>query len=267
MPTPNLHEHALQLLQKTLANPVGAEAKLNESLRLLAKYRATLIQNTLVRESGTTVLGGPFKGMAFVERSAEGCHSPKLLGCYEQELHPFIAAIPGRNYRHIVNIGYAEGYYAVGLKRLCPRAAVHAFDTNTAAQDACRALAARNGVEIAVGGEFGPADFARFDGPTLVWCDIEGAEAGLLDPDAAPSLAGMDIVVELHAAGNGHTIDEIPPRFAPTHAVELHWLGDRIVELPDFFRRLGHLDRLLAVWEWRQTPTPWAIMVSRRRRV
>ena len=32
--------------------------------------------------------------------------------------------------------------------------------------------------------------------------------------------------------------------------------------LPRMFGRLGHLDQLLAVWEWRATPTPWAIMVA-----
>ena len=263
MPPPDLHEHILHLLRGVIATDRGAEPKLQEALHLLAKYRSVLIQNTLIRESGVVVRDGPFKGMTFVEQSAEGCHVPKLLGCYERELHPFIETIPARRYAQILNIGCAEGYYAVGFKRLSPGTTVHAFDTNPAAQEACRSLAARNGVAIAVGGEFRPTDFARFAGPTLVWCDIEGAEADLLDPGASPALAGMDLVVELHPSGNGHTLDRVPPRFSPSHEVELVRLGGRDVNLPDFFRRLGHLDQLLAVWEWRQAPTPWAIMRSR----
>lgn len=267
MPPANLHEHVLQLLRNLIAAENAPEVKLLESLRLLAKYRSTLIQNTLIRETGTTVLDGPFKGMAFVEQSAEGCHVPKLLGCYEQELHPFVASIPARGYAQILNIGCAEGYYAVGLKRLCTQTVVYAFDTNKAAREACRALAARNKAEVAIGGEFHTDDFARFAGPTLVWCDIEGTEADLLDPAAAPSLAGMDIVVELHPTAKGHTIDKVPARFAATHDIELCWLGNRAAKLPAFFRQLGHLDQLLAVWEWRQAPTPWAIMLTRRNRL
>jgi hypothetical protein len=39
--------------------------------------------------------------------------------------------------------------------------------------------------------------------------------------------------------------------------------GGRDVELPEFFQQLGHLDQLLAVWEWRTGPTPWAVMVRK----
>ena len=251
-------------LHRILTTDASEASRLNGALRLLAKHRSTLLQQEYIRRHGADVLGGPFKGMRFVERSAEGCHLPKLLGCYEQELHSFIARIGQSNYATIVNIGCAEGYYAVGFKRLFPGVRVIARDTNENAQRACRELAARNGVEVETGGPFGVADFATLSGRTLIWCDIEGGERDLLDPDKAPALARMDIVVELHPGPAMPDVAEVPKRFAETHQLQL--IGQRMArpDLPPLFRGLGHLDQLLAIWEWRTTPTPWAIMIAKQ---
>lgn len=262
----NLHQHVRARLTELLthATPPGQEeALLNNALRLLAKYRSTLIQNTLVQAQGTLVQAGPFAGMEFMERSAEGCHVPKLLGCYEEELHDFLRELPRRGYRTVLNIGCAEGYYAVGIKRLLPQAAVFAYDIDPVARQACAELAARNGVSVEVGGEFAPADFerpARPSGKVLVWCDIEGAEVELLDPAKAAALAGMDLVVELHPTATGHALDIVPPRFSATHDIEIRHARGHAPLLPAFLQQLGHLDQLLAQWEWRSAPTPWAVM-------
>jgi hypothetical protein len=250
-------------LQKTLAADGGEVARMNAALRLLAKHRSLLIQNELIKTSGTDVIGGPFKGMHYVAQAAEGCFIPKLLGCYEQELHPFIATIGERGYATILNIGSAEGYYAIGFKRLFPDLRVIARDSNPAAQEACIALASRNGVAVETGGVFTHSDFAALDGRTLVWCDIEGAEQDLLDPARAPALAAMDIVVELHPGPSMPDVTQVPARFRDTHEIGI--VEQRIgrADLPPMFRKLGHLDQLLAIWEWRATPTPWAIMLAR----
>lgn len=264
-----LHEQVRAQLVHLLGQSTASaqdEAVLNNALRLLAKYRSTLIQNTLIKRQGTRIASGPFAGMDFIERSAEGCHVPKLLGCYEEELHDVLIDLPRRGYRTVLNIGCAEGYYAVGIKRLLPQAAVFAFDIDPHARQACAALAARNGVSVEVGGEFTPADFARYvqqPGEVLLWCDIEGVEMELLDPAKIPALAGMDLVVELHPTAAGHTAEVIPQRFASTHNIEVRHARGHNPVLPQFLQNLGHLDQLLAQWEWRSAPTPWAVMRSK----
>ena len=261
----NLHQQIHRQLLDFLSRTPPEETLLNNALRLLAKYRSTLIQNTLVQQHGTKVIAGPFAGMAFLAQSAEGCHVPKLLGCYEEELHPFLNTLGQANYTTVLNIGCAEGYYAVGIKRLLPSVRVLAYDINPRAQEACRALAARNGVEVEIGGLFSPQDFALFshNENILVWCDIEGAERELLDPVIAPRLMQMDMVVEFHPTVAGHTLNDVAPRFTDSHDIEIIHSRGHNPPLPPFLQQLGHLDQLLAQWEWRSAPTPWAILKKR----
>ena len=239
---------------------------LENALRLLAKYRSRLIENTLLADTGTKVIGGPFAGMDYVERAAEGCHAPKLLGCYEEELHDYLQGLPGMGLSTVLNIGCAEGYYAVGIKRLLPEVKVFAFDIDPNAQKGCKALAAKNNVEIDVQGQFSIEDFGRFaqtGGRVLVWCDIEGSEAELLDPVQAPALRTMDLVVELHETPAGHTRNIVPDRFRETHDIEIRMPRMHNPVLPSCLSDVSDLDRLLAQWEWRSNPTPWAILRPR----
>src|SRR2546425_613282 len=67
------------------------------------------------------VLFGPFAGMRLV---AETAFLPELLGIWEQELHPVIEGLIAADPDLVVNVGGANGYYAVGLARRIPRAAV-----------------------------------------------------------------------------------------------------------------------------------------------
>jgi len=236
-------------------------------LRFAAKHRAFLLQNTLLEQYGPKILSGPFEGMSFVRQVSEGCAMPKLLGCYEEELHPHVERAIARGYPQVLNIGVAEGYYAVGLARRMQNTTVFAFDTDQNAQRTCAAVARDNGVSerVQIGGLFRGEDFERYAAkPTLLICDIEGAERELLDPHAYPALRGMDIIVELHDCLVPGLSTQIPERFADSHEITLVKQAGRAKPLPPLFDQLSHLDQLLAVWEWRSGPTPWAIMLARR---
>jgi hypothetical protein len=265
---PQVHQQ-LQLLLGQAANGSAAEqAQLNNALRLLSKWRSVLIQNTLLQQQGTTVMQGPLAGLNFLRESAEGCHIAKLLGCYEQPLQPFIEAAIGANYPTILNIGCAEGYYAVGMARRMPHTRVLAHDLNPKAQEVCAELAQKNQVsdQVSVGGSFTPADFAAYAGQkVLLMCDIEGAERELLDPQASPALRGMDIIVESHECLIAGITQLLIDRFKATHDITLvQDDGQRqLHKLPNWFNNLAHLDQLLATWEWRSGPTPWLVMMAK----
>lgn len=264
-----LHHTVRQQLLGNLTQPQADEAaQLNNALRLLSKWRSALIQNTLLQHQGTTVMEGPIKGMDFLPQSAEGCHIAKLLGCYEQPLLPYIEAAIQAGYPTILNIGCAEGYYAVGMARRMPQTRVLAFDLNPKAQQVCTELVAKNGVadRVSVGALFQPQDFAAYAGQrVLVLCDIEGAERELLDPAQTPALAGMDLIVESHECLVPGITQLLLSRFAPTHEItRVEDNGQRqLHHAPAWFNNLAHLDQLLAVWEWRSGPTPWLVMKAK----
>jgi hypothetical protein len=239
--------------------------QVNDLLRLLSKYRALLIQNTLLNLNGKRVQGGPFAGMEYSSGSAEGCHVPKLLGCYEQELHQIVEAAVATGYEDIVNIGCAEGYYAVGMARRCPEARIFAYDANPGAQQACRELAAHNGLaeRVTIAGQFQPETFRTFQGRrALFLIDIEGNELPLLESVPVTELASFDFVIECHDCFGLHASERLCRFFEASHSGRLVKQQLGAVQLPALFDRLGHLDQLLAIWEWRSGPTPWLVAAS-----
>lgn len=260
-----VHQQLQLLLDKALQGQTLEQTQLNLALRLLSKWRSVLIQNTLLQQQGTIVMQGPLQGLDFLPQSAEGCHIAKLLGCYEQPLQPFIEAAIAEKYPTILNIGCAEGYYAVGMARRMPNTRVLAYDLNPKAQEVCAQLAHKNQVadRVAVGGLFSPEDFAPYANQrVLLMCDIEGAERELLDPALAPDLKGMDIIVESHECLIPGITQLLIDRFKATHEITLvQDDGQRqLIKPPNWFINLAHLDQLLATWEWRSGPTPWLVM-------
>ena len=205
--------------------------------------------------------------MQYVREQLHGCLIARLLGCYESELHPHIERLIAERPEAVIDIGCAEGYYAVGFARRMPWAKVHAYDTNPRGQALCAELAKANGVSdrVVIGDEFKGSDFASFEGQNvLVLCDIEGAERALLDPMRFPALRAFSVIVECHDDVEKGISDNLAERFRSSHAVARIEPTMRAIELPAWFKELSQLDQLLAVWEWRSGPTPWLVLSPRQ---
>jgi hypothetical protein len=200
---------------------------------------------------------------------------PKLLGIYERELHSVIERAIAERYELIVDVGAAEGYYAVGMAVRCPGTPVIAYEVDLGGQEATRRTAELNGVgaSLCVRGRCTPLDLASvLDGRrALVICDCEGDEEHLLDPVAVPALATTAILVEVHdfvVPGVGNTL---AARFAATHDVERIWQTDRaIADFPysDWYSRL--LPRRYLEWvvsEWRPERMSWLSMAPEAGRI
>jgi hypothetical protein len=140
------------------------------------------------------VLQGPFSGMSYLPRAYCSEVLPKLVGTYECELIPAIETMCRYSCDCIVDIGAAEGYYAVGMALRNPSARVVAFELSSSGRFFLHRLAALNQAshQIAIKGECTVmalrstlADARR---PALI-CDCEGAEDILLRPDQVEPLA------------------------------------------------------------------------------
>lgn len=185
------------------------------------------------------VSSGPFKGMAYVSRAWWSEYFPKLLGTYEKELVPLIEGICNRAPATIVDVGAAEGYYAIGLARRLPAARVFAFEGCEQGRDLFRRLAALNGLD----GRIDLRGFCTTDelsallrgtglDTAVLLCDCEGYEAILLDPLRVPELSRVEMVVEVHDFLIGGLGDVLRTRFERTHEIRL--IREQPRELADF---------------------------------
>ena len=253
------------MLKKSLHRAVpGLYAQLQEAW---TAHRINRITRAIVKQHGYVVLDGPFAGMRYVPQAAGSSLLPKLLGCYEAELHPTLASIINSNYRQVVDIGCAEGYYAVGLAMKIPDARIFGFDIDMRARQLCKDLAEANGVadRVLVAGECTGEQLATLlDERTLVICDCEGCELGVLNPGVVPSLSLSDVLVELHDFIDGSISKTIVSRFTATHDIALIDTAERDPSNWPVLESFNKFDQRVAVAEFREEKMQWAFMRSRR---
>ena len=94
------------------------------------------------------MVSGPFEGMRYVDKAASSAYIPKLVGSYELELYPRIEGIRRQRFEIIIDVGAAEGYYAVGLAKMFPDARVIAYEADADAHEMLAELARRNDLAI-----------------------------------------------------------------------------------------------------------------------
>jgi hypothetical protein len=206
--------------------------------------------------------------MVYMPRAIGSALCPKLLGCYECELAEVMARILETPYATIVDVGCAEGYYAVGLALRMPEARVYAFDTDARARELCEEMARSNGVadRVVVGGMCDPERLRELPlASALLISDCEGYELELLRPDLVPGLRQCDVLVELHDGRDPRITPALRERFAATH--EIAWIAS-VERDPAQYPALQFLrpaERTLAVCEFR-SPQKWAFMTVRGER-
>jgi hypothetical protein len=199
-------------------------------------------ERAIFRKTRGEVADGPFKGMDFVKHAVWGTAAPLQAGCYEAEVRSAVEAIIESRPDRVVNVGAAEGYYAVGLALRLPTAVVYAYDIDPEACSVCCEVAKHNGVEdrVIVRGECTPGELVNLVGTDCALVvDCEGFEKELLDPKSVPGLASTMILVELHDFMDPSISTLIAERFRPSHEIEVFRATERdpetvpaVAELP-----------------------------------
>lgn len=150
------------------------------------------------------VVSGPFTGLKYVKYASKGSTLyPKLLGSYESELHSIVNKIINEaTITQIIDIGCAEGYYAVGFAKFLPKATVFCYDIDFESLQICKEMAALNNVSerLFLGNLFTPSTFSHFDfkNHSLVFCDCEGYELQIFTEQTVPLLKEVILIIELH---------------------------------------------------------------------
>jgi glycosyltransferase involved in cell wall biosynthesis len=227
-------------------------------------WRASLsrreeLNQAVVDHTRSTVVSGLFKDMRIATASSwgDGDISPKLLGTYEQELQVPLQRMLSKPFGAIVNVGCAEGYYAVGLARLKHDVRVYAFDTDAHAQQRCRSAAQLNGVadRVVVRGSCSTKDLESLTtshSRLLCIVDCEGYELELLTPEFIQrSGYNSDFIIECHDFLAPAATDTLQLRFENTHDITLIQPGARNPNVFDFLSDYGDMERWLVVSEMR----------------
>ena len=244
---------------------------MNQILYASVGARRAMVHTYVEGQIGRTVQDGPFAGMTLTSESswdAHGDKTAKLLGFYEEEIYPSIEDAIAAEPDVAINVGCAEGFYAIGLARRLPNSRVIASDIDSRAQEVCANCASANFVaaRVQVVGGLDAAGLNELIGPAakpFVFMDCEGAEMELLDPVIAPNLVRTRFLVELHDFANDAITPVLTGRFSATHDLTFISEGPRDPNRSPILARINSLDRWLAVCENRPQQMSWLYAVPK----
>ncbi|QFT76318.1 hypothetical protein [Erythrobacter sp. THAF29] len=226
---------------KELIKKVGMAVAPELTLELLSARSQKLIieieertgmlaaSHKFVAEHGRTVLRGPFQGLRYSERVArERNQVHRLVGSYENELYAWCEEIIERQYPVLLDIGTADGFYAVGFARRMPDTRIIGFDTDRWAREATQELAEENGTgNVEVLSMCSPDWLHRnLEPDTLIFSDCEGYEMVLFNPNLLPGLLECDMVIELHERPAPGVEKAIRERFEGSHDIRMVTYGE-----------------------------------------
>jgi hypothetical protein len=212
-------------LPRRIVTQIECRRSRNHQVQYLTDNGILDINRQYIERFGPIVRSGPFAGLRYPPEAIANRHvAPRLIGFYEQCLHPVIASVANTAYQHIVDVGCAEGYYAVSFALRYPKARVHAFDADARELALCRRMARLNDVRN--------VEFRSFCNPAtlcaliqnrrcLVLSDCEGFEDKLFNLDVIAAASRTDVLIELHEDSCPGVTDRLVALLGRSHKTRL----------------------------------------------
>lgn len=211
---------------------------------------------------------GPFCGMKYRDfKSTGSALYPKLIGVYEREISDIINISLKNEYEYFIDVGCAEGYYAIGMKKYGKVEKVVAYDIDDYAKQLCKNMATINNVEVEIRHELSEESLASFGFDSrkrsFLIADCEGFERQLFTVKSISNLANVECLIEIHdwCQYENKTRDLLIELFKKTHECKIvEGIDDydkayeyRIDELSDFtiserFQIFAEGRRRIGIW-------------------
>jgi len=247
--------------------------KINSYLQAKINHRAEQNRNNRIASYfiDLTVKGGLFSGMKYASLESVGSQIfPKLAGTYEDELFPMLKLLSSNQYDLIVNIGHAEGFYAIGLAKLFPTNYVYAYDIDAHAEELCTRMALLNNVQdrVLIKGSCSAAILANITmgKRCLILCDCEGYERELFVKSNITAFADSHLIIELHPMDDALIKSYVTDLFNISHDLQFvssHDTVRKIFELPNEFSIFSFGEKYKIVDEHRPFTMDWLIASPR----
>ena len=251
----------------SLGSFLSNNRKLHESISLNKKLVKKYFYSMKVQN-------GPFIGMKYNKfESLNRTMFPKLLGTYEKELWETIEEIKDCAYSEIIDVGCAEGYYAIGLALNSSNSKIFAYDTDDKARNACRNMAALNNVseKITIRDSLTANELKEFQFSTkgLVICDCEGFEKELFNIINVDNLHNCDLVIETHDYIDITISSNLKKLFEKTHTIKSIKSIDDIQKALtydfEFIQHLNLYERKILLSEKRPATMEWLVCKSKNK--
>ncbi len=252
-----------------MLNHVAKTLKRHLNLRRVVGFYRRRLSRKIFAQCNGIIRYGPFAGMHWLDNPHRGRSEQggMILGLYEQEVIENLVGAPAR-FRVFVDVGAADGYYAVGLLHSGRVDRSVAFESMPECRAAIGQLAAENGVsdKITILGTASDHfdDMLRThkinSHETMFLIDIEGAEFKILTERVFAFLKDSLIVVETHAhiyADPQGEMERLIKTASMTHRATTWYPGPRnpwtIKELDNF----PEIDRWILCSEGRWEVQQW----------
>jgi predicted O-methyltransferase YrrM len=238
-------------------------------LRRIVNLHRRHLSEKLFKQYGGVVRYGPFSGMVLLgdPRWGPSDQGAMIFGMYEQEVLESLANAPA-HFKTFVDIGAADGYYAVGLLKSGKVERTICFEADPEGRATIARLAAKNGVsdKVTILGAasdhlVGMLDACKLNtSDTMFLIDIEGAEFKVLTKEAFASLKDSMVIVETHAhiyPDPQAEMDGLIKRASATHLATNWYPGPRN---PSMFKELegfSETDRWIICSEGRNEIQQW----------
>lgn len=221
-----------QRLKKILTTlfPVWSLTLQSIRSRRLIEHQCRLLGLTRTAEDlaeacDNKIVNGIFTGMMLSPDLFPQHLAPKYLGTYEDELSVFVQWCIKQNPDAIVNVGCAEGYYAVGLATRLPITPIFAFDADPKARHATSAHARLNKLDnVNVDGVVSARELdillGKFSNPLLI-LDCEGCEKEFIYLKRVNNILHSYLLIELHPNVHENIQKELQFELSNTHQCHL----------------------------------------------
>tara|TARA_Y100000996_G_scaffold383606_1_gene339691 strand:- start:159 stop:989 length:831 start_codon:yes stop_codon:yes gene_type:complete len=211
-----------------------------------------------------TVQQGPFKNMILSKKQYWGIgdNGKKILGLYEKEIQDLIVEIQEKKqYKTLIDIGGADGFYAVGsvVNNLFQECLV--FETSNKGRESISNNAKLNNVEdmISIQGiatESAVLDLPRDINQSLILCDIEGGEFELFSSKLLEKLYPSNIIIEIHKRSKKDEID-LEKRISKLFTIKKIIQNPKSLHIFDELKNFNDNNRSLLLSEGRSYVQEW----------
>jgi hypothetical protein len=210
-----------------------------------------------------TVTCGLFTGLILPDANHSDRGS-KLLGLYEKELESALRNVVGSEPDVVINVGCADGFYALGIARLIPNAKVFAYDIDQRAQRICEIAQQLNNLDgiFEIRGYCSPEELHQLTKKSkrpFALIDCEGGERELL-LSRSYDYANTKMIVECHDFLDRNITTELINKFSKTHAIELIEQGAKNPFASEVTKGWAESDLWLVVSEQRPERMHWLNM-------